>query len=199
MRLFLVLSLLVGLAGCGGQQQQTSPSRADELAEIKLQLNWFPEVEHGGFYAAKAHDYFKQGCLNVELTPGGPGVNVWAMVDRGRADFGLVNADRVLLARAQGASLKAILAPFQHSPRCILVHAESEIATLADLSDVTLSMNETALFSQFLQKTQPLKNVQIVPYSGSLGPFLVNPQYATQGYVFSEPLIAQQTDVAVRS
>jgi NitT/TauT family transport system substrate-binding protein len=40
--------------------------------------------------------------------------------------------------------------------------------------------------------------VQVVPYSGSVAPFLANERYAQQGYVFSEPIVARAKGADVR-
>src|SRR5262249_286195 len=44
----------------------------------------------------------------------------------------------------------------------------------------------------FLKKKLPLKDVRIVPYSGDIGKWLIDPKFAQQGYVFSEPLLAER-------
>ena len=105
----LASSLLVG---CGRDRLDTTadPSREGERSVI-LQLNWFPEAEHGGFYAAQLHGYFREEGLDVEIVPGGPNAPVVAQVDSRRADFGVANADRILLGRAAGAEVVALMAP----------------------------------------------------------------------------------------
>jgi NitT/TauT family transport system substrate-binding protein len=50
-------------------------------------------------------------------------------------------------------------------------------------------MNISNPFAVFLQKTMPLTDVRIVPYSGSVAQFLQDPGFAQQGYLFSEPYL----------
>ena len=64
--LTLVLSFLFALAGCGERPAQHSG--------VRLALNWFPEAEHGGFYAAQVHGFFEQQGVQVEILAGGPDV-----------------------------------------------------------------------------------------------------------------------------
>ena len=40
-------------------------------------------------------------------------------------DFGVDNADKLLLVRAQEADVVAVMSPMQDSPRCIMVHKSS--------------------------------------------------------------------------
>ena len=194
-----MVGLLVGLfgTGCGGVDPRPADSGAGspdggELRPVKLQLNWYPEAEHGGYYAAQVHGCFRDAGLDVEIRPGGPSVPVLPQVASGRVAFGLANAHQILLARAQQADVVAVMAPIQDSPRCIMVHADSGIQRLEELRDLTLAMNVSSAFSLFVQARLPLEGVRIVPYSGNVALFLRDQRMAQQAYVFSEPYVARQ-------
>jgi NitT/TauT family transport system substrate-binding protein len=176
----------------GAAATETAPE------EVELALNWFPEAEHGGYFAALVHGYYKEAGLTVKILPGGPSAAVPQRVASRRATFGVENADRVLMARAQEADVVALMAPLQKSPRAIMVHAASKFHTIGDLADVTLAANSGATWVAFLKKQNLLKNVRMVPYSGNVAQFLVNENYAQQAYVFSEPFFAEQKGAAVR-
>jgi NitT/TauT family transport system substrate-binding protein len=154
-------------------------------------LNWRPEAEHGGYYAAIVHGYFAEEGLEVEILPGGPGVPVIQKVARGDVTFGITNADDILLARAQDADVVAVMAPLQKSPRCIMVHKSSGIASFDDLRNVTLAMHSGKAFAQYLRKKLPLEGVKLQE-NPSVARFLENAGYAQQGYIFSEPFVAEQ-------
>lgn len=159
--------------------------------KVKLLLNWFPEAEHGGFYAAQVSGYYREAGLDVEIVPGGPNVPVVQQVAGRQVEFGVANADPILFGRAEGAPVAAVMAPLQTSPRCIMVHAKSGIRRFEDLKNVTLAMSSTGAFAHFLRKRFPLAGVRVVPYSGSVAQFLTDTNYAQQGYVFSEPHVAR--------
>src|SRR5262249_49023734 len=154
-------------------------------------LNWFPESEHGGYFAASVHGLFAERGVSVDIRPGGPGVPVVPRVASREVDFGVVNADDVVAARAAGVPVVALLAPIHRSPWCVMVHEGSGITRLADLRDLTLAMQAGTPYVGWLEHTVRLEGVQIVPYTGSVAPFLANPRYAQQAYVFSEPIIAR--------
>lgn len=162
------------------------------MTDVDLALNWLPEAEHGGFYAADVCGLFREQSLRVKIIPGGPGVPVIQNVASGKVTFGVTNADQLLLQRAQEADVVAIFAPIQQSPRCVMVHKKSGITKFEDLKEMTLSINVNQTFFGYLQKRLPLTNVQIVPYAGSVAPFLENERLGQQAYVFSEPFIAEQ-------
>lgn len=162
------------------------------LEEVTLQLNWTPETEHGGFYAALVHGYYEEAGLKVEIRPGGPGAPVGPMVAGGQVTFGIDNADKMLGFRSQGADLVALFASLQTSPRCLIVHEDSPIKSFDDLDGVTLAMGNQP-WAEFLKKKLPLKDVKIVPNPAGLAQFLNDKNFVQQGYVFSEPLsVAEQ-------
>jgi NitT/TauT family transport system substrate-binding protein len=167
----------------------TPPKKTDE---VELALNWLPEAEHGGFYAADVHGLFAERQLRVKIIPGGPGVPVIKNVASSKVMFGVTNADQVLMENAQEADVVAVFAPIQQSPRCIMVHKKSGIAKFDDLKDMTLLIRANQTFLGFLRKKLPLTNVQIVDYAGSVGPFLQDERTGQQAYVFSEPFLVQK-------
>ena len=164
---------------------------------VQLTLDWFPEPEHGGFFAAEvAGDYAAAG-LDLEIVAGRPEAPVLPQVAAGRSAFGISDAAAVLAARAQQVPVVAVFAALQTNPRCILVH-DSGPRSLAELRDLTLAMNVREPFSQFLQKKVGLAGVSVVPYAGNVAPFLADPNMAQQAYVFSEPVVVARQGVAAR-
>jgi len=198
---FFVINLLC-LASCTDSprtNQKPNTDSSQEPTKVTLALNWLPEAEHGGFYAALINgDYAKEG-LSVEILPGGPGSPVIQRVGSKRVTFAISNADRIALGRAQDAKIVALMAPLQHSPRCIVVHEQSGIQSLQDLKNLTLAMSDAPAFSHFLRDRLELKNVNIVRYTGSIAHFLRDKNFAQQGYVFSEPIVAHREGAKPRA
>ena len=192
----LGILVLWGLTGCTGspssQTNTTDIGEPTQTASVILLLNWFPEAEHGGFYAAQVHDYFADEGLRVEIRPGGPNVPGVQQLDTGRVQFAVMNADRVLFGRNAHADVVAIMAAMQNSPRCVMVHRESGITRLEDLQDVTLAVGSGPAFYKYMAIKLSLSNVETVAYPGSIGLFLANERFAQQAYVFSEPFLAKQ-------
>src|SRR3954451_3133893 len=105
----LALMGLVAFSACSKKPSVVEPSEAGGVGtKVKLALNWVPEPEFGGFYAAREGGaYLRQG-LDVEIMGGGAGVPVLQMVATGRADFGTVGGDELVNARSRGADVVAI-------------------------------------------------------------------------------------------
>ena len=193
--IFTILLVAVSmLTGCRSENTPTKPittESEDSLTKVSLQLNWFPEAEHGGYYTAALYGYFEEEGLEVEILPGGPNSPVIQQLVSGQADFIVGNADQVLTSRAKESGAVALLAPLQNSPRCIMVHEESGIETLADLKSMTLGISAGRAFALYMQKHLPMEDIKIVGYPGNPSIFANDQNFGQQAYVFSEPFIAK--------
>src|SRR5438477_1751594 len=77
---------------------------------VKIALNWVPEPEFGGIYAAQVNGAFARLDLDVNIQPGGAGAPTWQMIGSGQTDFAVSSADEVVIARSRGADVVAIFA-----------------------------------------------------------------------------------------
>jgi NitT/TauT family transport system substrate-binding protein len=177
------------LAGCN---PAVDANREPSLEPVTLQLNWFPEMEHGGFYAALIHGYYRDEGLEVTIKQGGARTPTVNEVATGRAEFAIGNADDLLLGRANGAEVTAIFSPLQDSPRCIMVHQDSGVRLLDELKGLRLAIKSGQPFEAWLRAKGKLEGVETVPFNGGVSFFLENPKHAQQGYTFSEPYVARQ-------
>lgn len=200
-RLFLLWSIALTLSiGCNSSspKERLGPD-GKTLQSVALMLNWYPEAEHGGFYAAQVHGIFEQHGLDVQILPGGPSAPVAQELLTQRVQFAVGNADDVLLFRQEQADIVALMAPIQNTPRCVLVHADSQAKDLTQLSGLTLQANVGRPFLNFMEHEGLLKDVKVVPYSGNVANFATDPKTAIQAYSFSEPLLAKQQGVETRA
>jgi NitT/TauT family transport system permease protein len=142
LRRFLLILVPCGLLGLAvnarpqsvnGAQTQRSVDHRKTPSAIRIQLNWFPEPEFGGFYAAEHLGFFRDEGLDVQLIPGGPGVATPQLAATGRVEFAVVGADQVVTTRAQGAPLVSVYAAYQTSPRGIMVHSNGPFRSLEAL------------------------------------------------------------------
>lgn len=164
--------------------------------KVKVQLNWVPEPEFGGIYAARDTGAYQRAGLDVEIGGGAAGTPVLQIVAGGQADFGVVGADDVVLARARGVDVVAVYASFQHNPLGIMVHASRGLTKLEDLKTGTLAIEPGLPFGQWVKKKYGFAGVTIAPYDGGVARFLADPTFAQQCYVTSEPVSARKKGAA---
>jgi NitT/TauT family transport system substrate-binding protein len=195
---FQILALVGSLFcffGCAKKAEPHAVAGAAAPAPIpvKLALDWVPEPEFGGFYAAREDGAYARHGVSTEIQGGGAGVPVLQMVATGRADFGTVGASELITARAQGADVVALFAVFQTSPLGIMVHASRKLQKLEDaFHSGTLALETGHPYTAFLKKKFAWDGVKIVPYDGGVAHFLADRDFGQQCYVTSEPLAARQ-------
>ena len=195
LRLLLSTALIVLCIGHAREIQAAEPPK------LRLALNWKPEPQFGGFYAAETGGFYKKFGLNIELTPGGAGTPVVQMIAAKQMDFGLVSADEVVLSRSHGGDVVALFAAFQTNPQGIMAHAERGFRSLNDLfvSPGTLSLQKGLPYAMYLEKKFPNAKVQIVPYLGGITNYIRDPNFSQQCFVTSEPLAAEKKKIKTKT
>lgn len=195
--LFVVLAVVAAaFLGCSSSKSKLPAD--SELTQVTLMLNWYPEAEHGGFYAAKVHGIFEKYGLDVAIQPGGPNAPVAQELLTGRVEFAIGNADDVLLFRQQDAEIVALMAAIQDTPRCIMVRDTSSVTDLKHLAGLRLQANAGRPFLDFMKAEGLLEGVEVVPYPGTVVNFVTDENTAIQAYSFSEPMVAEEQGVKSR-
>jgi NitT/TauT family transport system substrate-binding protein len=183
-------------AGCDKGDTKNSATTTPAPSRIRLQLNWVPEPQFGGFYAAQQAGAFKKQGLDVEIVPGGVGTPTVQMVGAGSVEFGVVSADEVLIARARGNDVVALFAVYQTCPQGIMTHASRGFKEIGDVfqNPGTLAMQRGLPYADFLLKKYGTHNgLRIVPSpGGSIAAFLADKNFSQQCFITSEPVLARQ-------
>ncbi len=165
---------------------------------VRLQTDWFPQAEHGGFYQALAKGYYREEGLEVELLPGGPGAHIKPKIINGDAEFGMNPATDLIVAASRGLPL-VMVAPFlQHDHQALLVHADSPVRRFEDLQGRTLVASPSLVWLQYLKKRYKLEfSLQPVPYG--LAQFAADRNCVRQCIITNEPYVAAKQGLAVRT
>ena len=74
----LLLALLLGATALSAAAQEK------KLIPVTMTLNWFPQAEHGGYFAALVEKIYEKHGLDVTLKPGGPQVNIHQLLAAGQ-------------------------------------------------------------------------------------------------------------------
>src|ERR1039458_4236368 len=191
----LLLVICSIFAGCKGHE--TAPTNG--LTPLRLQLDWYPQPEHGGFYAAQSLGYYKAEGLDVTILPLPQYGSVAQLVSTGKADFGLGSSDQILEWDSNGLPLLAVAATMQHDPQAVMVHKDSSIRTFNDLEGHTVAAQPGAVWLKFVISRFHLHNVRQIPATLSIANFLADPGYVQQIFITSEPFFARQAGADVRT
>jgi putative hydroxymethylpyrimidine transport system substrate-binding protein len=122
-------------AGCGEKEEVLSPSGSKRL---ELMLDYFPNADHAGIYAADAGGHFEQAGLDVTIRePPDPAAPI-KQVAAGRVDLAISYEPEVLRARDQGLRVVSVAALVQKPLTSIMSLPKARIDEPADLEGATV-------------------------------------------------------------
>jgi putative hydroxymethylpyrimidine transport system substrate-binding protein len=136
-RLSLVLLVLaaVVLAACGERKE---PTGAPPQQRLRLMLDYFPNADHAGIYAAKDSGAFGRAGLDVQIqTPSDPAAPL-KLLAAGKVDLAISYEPELLLARDKGLQLVAVGALVQQPLTSIISIGKHAIADPKDLKGKTV-------------------------------------------------------------
>jgi putative hydroxymethylpyrimidine transport system substrate-binding protein len=142
----LLLALLA--AGCGEKKDVLEPSGSKQ---VTLMLDYFPNADHAGIYAAQAAGDFKQAGLAVQIRqPADPAAPI-KQVAAGRVDVAISYEPELLRARDQGLNVVAIGALVRKPLTSIISLPGARIRKPADLRGKTVGTAGIDYQSAYLQ------------------------------------------------
>jgi ABC-type nitrate/sulfonate/bicarbonate transport system permease component/ABC-type nitrate/sulfonate/bicarbonate transport system substrate-binding protein len=153
----LLLIIVLGtVSALSAQDAEPEFARVQERTSVTLLLDWTPNTNHTGFYAAQALGFYDQANLDVEIIEP-TDVPVEQAVSAGVAEFGIGFQDWSSMALAEGADIVSIAAIIQHNTSGFATFAaDHPIDTPADLAPLQyagygLPALENAFLTRLLQ------------------------------------------------
>ena len=146
--LCLALLAATGLAACGEKEERLSPKGA---SRFELLLDYFPNADHAGIYAARAGGDFREVGLDVEIRqPADPAVPI-KQVAAGRVDLAISYEPEVIRARDKGLPVVSVGALVQKPLTSIISLPAARIRRPADLKGKTVGTAGIDYQSAYLQ------------------------------------------------
>ena len=138
------------LAGCSANNNNSSDNGSaigkDDLRELTVVLDWYPNALHAFLYQAEQAGYFAEEGLTVKLqSPAGTNDAI-SMVAAGQADIGLYYQQDIIQSRAdQNIPVKSIGAVVQSPLNIVLSLKDKNITEPKDLVGKTIGYAGTEL------------------------------------------------------
>ena len=123
------------LAGCG-EKAEPDPGAAPgsgPTEPLRLMLDYFPNADHAGIYAAQAAGAYEQAGLDVTITPPPDPSAPLKLLLAGRTDIAISYVPELLLARDKGAGLVAVGALVQKPLTSLMAVGKAGVRTPQDL------------------------------------------------------------------
>ena len=170
-----------------------SSSGGGALTKVRLQLQWFPQAQFAGYYAALDQGYYKAEGLDVSILPGGVDIVPATVVAGGNAEFGISWVPKMLASRESGADVQVIGQVFQRSGTLQISWKDANITKPEDWRGKKVGTwgfgNEAELYAA-MQKVgiDPANagDVTIVPQDFTMTAFLNGEIDAAQAMIYNE-------------
>jgi putative hydroxymethylpyrimidine transport system substrate-binding protein len=104
-RLVLLAAAAAMLAGCGEKKETTTAASPERLT---VMLDFFPNADHAGLYAAQANGDFKRAGLDVKLQPPNDPAEPLRLLAAGKVDLAISYEPELFLARDKGLALASV-------------------------------------------------------------------------------------------
>jgi NitT/TauT family transport system substrate-binding protein len=187
----LAVTGALALAACsGGSSGGGSSDSAAELTPVRLQLQWLPQGQFAGYFAAVDQGYFEEEGLDVEIIPSGGDIVPQDALANGDVDYAIAWVPKVLGSIEAGANLTDIAQIFQRSGTLQVSWADSGITSVADFAGKKIGSwgfgNEWEIFAAMAAQGLDASTVQIITQDFNMNAFLQHDIDAAQAMTYNE-------------
>lgn len=183
------LTAALALSACSAPAE-TEGEGSDELTPIKLQLQWLPQGQFAGYFAAVEQGYFEEAGLDVEIIPSGGDIVPQDALANGDVDYAIAWVPKVLGSIEAGANVTNIAQIFQRSGTLQVAWADSGIESVADFEGKKIGSwgfgNEWEIFAAMAAEGLDSTTVEIITQDFNMNAFLAGDIDAAQAMTYNE-------------
>jgi NitT/TauT family transport system substrate-binding protein len=132
------LALLAGIVGAPGHAQ----AQEKKLTDITFSLDFIVLGRHAPFYVAIDKGFYKEEGLNVNIVPAKGTAQGIQNVEAGIAQIGFTDVASLVVARAEGSTVKAVAVIYQKAPYCFFsLDPGANVRSIKDLVGLKVGSN----------------------------------------------------------
>jgi putative hydroxymethylpyrimidine transport system substrate-binding protein len=128
----LLLACALPLAACG-EKSEPAAVGGGPAEPLRVMLDYFPNADHAGIYAAKESGAYANAGLDVTITPPPDPSAPLKLLLAGKTDLAISYEPELLLARDKGAELVAVGALVQKPLTSLMAVGKAGVRTPQDL------------------------------------------------------------------
>ncbi len=169
-----------------------APAASGDLTKVRVVLQWVPQSQFAGYYAALDKGFYKEEGLDVTIIPGGPDVSNSQVVASGQAEFGVGwLPGKILAPREAGAKLVNIAQILQRSGTLMISFKDKNITKVEDFKGKNvgswLGGNEPELFAAMRKvNIEPDKDAKIIQQGFDMNQMLKGEIDVAQAMTYNE-------------
>ncbi|KAA1397967.1 ABC transporter substrate-binding protein [Aeromicrobium ginsengisoli] len=186
----MVAAASLVLSACGGGSDSDGDSASGDLKQVKLQLQWVPQAQFAGYYAAVAKGYYKDEGLDVQIVEGGADIVPQDVLSAGDVDYAISWVPKVLGSIEKGAKITDVAQIFERSATTQISFKDKNITSPADLKGKKVGSwgfgNEWELFAGMQKAGVGVKDVKLVQQAFDMNGFLAGDIDAAQAMTYNE-------------
>lgn len=140
-RLFQItcMTLILLLVGC------SQTNKEEELEDLTIMLDWYPNAVHSGIYYAKEEGLFEDEGLNVTIEMPAETNDPLKLAAIGKVDLAISYQTQVALSRSEGIPVVSLATLVRHSLDGVMYKKESEISSPKDLEEKTVGYSSSEI------------------------------------------------------
>lgn len=174
----------------GGEGDAGNGATAGELTPVRLQLQWLPQGQFAGYFAAQDQGFFAEEGLEVQIIESGGDIVPQDALANGDADYAIAWVPKVLGSIEGGANLTNIAQIFQRSGTLQVSWADSDIDSVADFEGRRIGSwgfgNEWEIFAAMAAEGLDSSTVEIITQDFNMNAFLQGDIDAAQAMTYNE-------------
>ena len=184
------LTAALALSACSAPADEGGADAPVELTPVKLQLQWLPQGQFAGYFAAVEQGYFEEAGLDVEIIPSGGDIVPQDALANGDVDYAIAWVPKVLGSIEAGANVTNIAQIFQRSGTLQVAFADSGIESVADFEGKKIGSwgfgNEWEIFAAMAEEGLDSSTVEIITQDFNMNAFLAGDVDAAQAMTYNE-------------
>ena len=137
--------LLLGAGVGGGPAMAQTPGK---MTDINFSLDFIVLGRHAPFYVAIDKGFFKEEGLNVNIVPAKGTAQAIQNVESGIAQIGFTDVASLVVARAEGSTVKVVSVIYQKAPFCFFsLNPGANVTKLKDFEGLKVGSNTGSYIS----------------------------------------------------